>query len=146
MSQSSKKKKKYEQIDLEEAVNKVNKGELTQYKACKMYNIPKQTLSAWVTGKSKFKQGRPTRLTGEEEKNHCRNLWILFRLEFWPWEKASSIYNIRSLTRKEKNWLVPKWDTWQILVEEFLKEILPYQCESLKACNLSCKRYLTKCC
>ena len=66
MSQTCR-KKNYGENDLKEAIKRVKNGELTQYKACKLYNIPKQTLSAWVIGKAKFRQGRPNRLSNEEE-------------------------------------------------------------------------------
>ena len=54
---------------MKEAVEKVKSGEMTAYRAHKIYGIPKQTLSDRLTGKVSIdaRLGRPTVLTTSEE-------------------------------------------------------------------------------
>lgn len=54
---------------MQKALALVRSGELRQYEAGKMYNIPKQSFNARVLGTySGTKAGRPTRLSTEEEQ------------------------------------------------------------------------------
>ena len=70
MSQTCRKVKNYTEDDMLNALAAVKNGEMSQYKAAKVYKIPKQTLNDRVTNKVSVtcKQGRPARLTTEEEK------------------------------------------------------------------------------
>ena len=52
--------------DMQPAIQRIKDGELTQYRAATLYNIPRQTLNDRLNGKGS-KQGRPPRLSAEEE-------------------------------------------------------------------------------
>lgn len=64
-----KKEKKWTEEDVDSAINAVNSGQLSQYRAAKMYNIPTSTLNDRIREKvTKHGAGRPCRLSKEEEK------------------------------------------------------------------------------
>ena len=59
-------KKEYTTEALQEAIEKVRDGQLSSYKASKLYNISRTTIENHVIGKSiGFKVGRPTLLSSE---------------------------------------------------------------------------------
>ena len=66
MSQTCRKKNNIVKLTFKRLCKRVENGELTQYRAAKQYNIPKQTISDRLKGGSS-KQGRPPKLTAEEE-------------------------------------------------------------------------------
>ena len=58
-----------EGTDIEKAIHLVRVCKVTAYKACKLYGVKSDTLSAHLSGKVKSEvKGHPPRFTVEEEK------------------------------------------------------------------------------
>ena len=69
-TEKSRKRHGWTKEAMKEAIDKIRKGEMTAYRAQKVYSIPKQSLSDRLTGKVELnaKLGRPTALTTEENE------------------------------------------------------------------------------
>lgn len=62
-------KPKYTRSDLEKAIDRVKLGEISAYKASKLYKIPRSTIINHVIGKSKgFSVGRPPIFNSDQER------------------------------------------------------------------------------
>ena len=64
-----KREKKWTEEDIDSAIKAINSGQMSQYRAAKMYNIPTSTLNDRFREKvTKHGAGRPCRLSDEEER------------------------------------------------------------------------------
>ena len=70
MASSSNREHKWNQGDLQAAVDQVSSGKLSLRKASSLYGIPKSTLGDYASGKREIgsTRGPPTILTAAEEK------------------------------------------------------------------------------
>ena len=70
------------------AIDEVQAEKMTQYRAAKLYKIPRQTLNDRLKNKvMSGNVGRPIRLSVTRRKRNCRSMYNIFRVVVWDWGK-----------------------------------------------------------
>jgi helix-turn-helix, Psq domain len=101
MESTKKNRQKYDLDDLSVAIANVKSGQMTAYRATKVYGIPTTTFYANLKGKKTNKLGKPTSLSLQEEKEIAD--WIIKCAERGYPRNRSDVMNAAQQMKQAKS-------------------------------------------